>query len=142
MIWWLALPVFACVCAGVYLALSRDMFRCILGLGVLGAAANLILFAAGRLGSAQPAIVPIGEQVLGEAGNALPQALVLTAIVIGFALICFALVLLLRVIQEAGTDDATLLRHAEPRPEDPVKPPYTPADLEPVYPPVTKGDAS
>jgi multicomponent Na+:H+ antiporter subunit C len=133
-IWWLALTVFACVSAGVYLALSRDVFRCVLGLGVLGAAANLVLFASGRLGSARPAIVPLGERVLGEAGNALPQALVLTAIVIGFALICFALVLVLRLIQVADTDDAERLRHAEPLPDDPVKPPYTPEALEPVNP--------
>ena len=134
MIWLLALTVFVCITAGVYLALSRDVFRCVLGLGVLGAAANLVLFASGRLGSARPAIVPLGEQVLGEAGNALPQALVLTAIVIGFALICFALVLVLRLIQVADTDDAEQLRHAEPRPGDPVKPPYTPMALEPVNP--------
>ena len=56
MIWLLALTVFVCITAGVYLALSRDVFRCVLGLGVLGAAANLVLFAAGRLGSARPAI--------------------------------------------------------------------------------------
>lgn len=140
MIWLLALTVFVCVTSGVYLALSRDVFRCVLGLGVLGAAANLVLFSAGRLGSAQPAIVPLGEQVLGEAGNALPQALVLTAIVIGFALICFALVLVLRLIQVSDTDDAEQLRHAEPRPDDPVKPPYTPAVLEPVHPSMAGGD--
>lgn len=134
MIWLLALTVFVCITSGVYLALSRDVFRCVLGLGVLGAAANLVLFASGRLGSARPAIVPLGEQVLGEAGNALPQALVLTAIVIGFALICFALVLVLRLIQVADTDDAEQLRHAEPRPDDPVKPPHTPTELEPVNP--------
>ena len=134
MIWLLALTVFVCVTVGVYLALSRDLFRCVLGLGVLGAAVNLVLFASGRLGSARPAIVPLGEQVLGEASNALPQALVLTAIVIGFALICFALVLVLRLIQVTDTDDAEQLRHAEPLPDDPVKPPYTPMALEPAHP--------
>ena len=63
MIWLLALTVFVCITSGVYLALSRDVLRCVLGLGVLGAAANLVLFASGRLGSARPAIVPLGEQV-------------------------------------------------------------------------------
>jgi multicomponent Na+:H+ antiporter subunit C len=47
MIWLLALTVFVCITAGDYLALSRDVFRCVLGLGVLGAAANLVLFASG-----------------------------------------------------------------------------------------------
>jgi multicomponent Na+:H+ antiporter subunit C len=134
MIWLLALTVFLTVSAGAYLALSRDMFRCVLGIGMMGAAANLMLFSTGRLGSARPAIVPLGEQVLGEAANSVPQALVLTAIVIGFALICFALVLVLRLVQVADTDDAEQLRHAEPLPDDPVKPPYTPAALEPVHP--------
>ena len=123
MSWAVALAVFAASSAGIYLMLSRDVLRCVLGLAVLGSAANLALFAAGRLGSAQPPVVPLGETVLREAANPLPQALVLTAIVIGFALVCFSLVLVLRLIQRAGTDDALALRAAEPRPDDPVKPP-------------------
>ncbi|NIC40692.1 sodium:proton antiporter [Aquabacterium sp. A08] len=123
MIWVLALTVWVTVAAGVYLALSRDAFRTVLGLAVLGAAANLVLFAAGRLGSAAPAVVPLGETALRDAANPLPQALVLTAIVIGFALVCFSLALVLRLIQRSGTDDALALRQAEPLPADPVKPP-------------------
>jgi multicomponent Na+:H+ antiporter subunit C len=46
---------------GVYLALSRDALRIVLGLAVLGSAANLVLFAPGRLGSALPAVVPQGR---------------------------------------------------------------------------------
>lgn len=127
MIWVLALTVWVTVSAGVYLALSKDVFRCVLGLAVLGSAANLVLFATGRLGSVAPAVVPLGEQILTDAANPLPQALVLTAIVIGFALVCFSLALVLRLIQRAGTDDALALRQAEPVPTDSVKPPF---DLE------------
>jgi multicomponent Na+:H+ antiporter subunit C len=123
MTWAIALAVWFSVTAGVYLMLSRDVLRCVLGLAVLGSGANLALFAAGRLGPEAPAVVPLGEVVLREAANPLPQALVLTAIVIGFSLVCFSLVLVLRLIQRAGTDDATALRHAEPVPTDPVKPP-------------------
>lgn len=135
MIWVLAMTVWLTVTVGIYLALSRDVVRCVLGLAVLGSAANLVLFAAGRIGSAQPAVVPLGDQTLTVAANPLPQALVLTAIVIGFALVCFSLVLVLRLIGEARTDDATALRLAEPVPDDPVKPPTPQQGCEPDWPP-------
>ena len=134
----LALTVFVSVSAGLYLLTSRDLFRSVIGLAILGAAANLVLFGAGRIDSPLPAVVPLGEQILGESANPLPQALVLTAIVIGFALLCFSLVLVLRLIRDAQSDDALALRHAEPIPQDPVKPPATPDEAEPAWPP--RGD--
>jgi multicomponent Na+:H+ antiporter subunit C len=139
MIWALAVTVWLTVTVGIYLALSRDVVRCVLGLAVLGSAANLVLFAAGRIGSPLPAVVPLGDEVLASAANPLPQALVLTAIVIGFALVCFSLVLVLRLIREARTDDATALRLAEPVPDDPVKPPQPQPGCEPVWPPQPPG---
>ena len=142
MIWVLALTVWVTVTAGVVLALSKDVFRCVIGLAVLGSAVNLVLFATGRLGSASPAVVPMGETVLRDAANPLPQALVLTAIVIGFGLVCFALALVLRLIQRADTDDALALRAAEPVPDDPVKPPYAGEGHDPAWPPVTAAGAS
>ena len=131
----LVFSIWVTLTAGLYLALSRDMLRCVLGLAMLGAGANLLLFASGRLTSAQPAVVLAGEQALRAAANPLPQALVLTAIVIGFALLCFSLVLLLRLIPAAGTDDAQALRSAEPAPTDPVKPPLPQPGCEPPWPP-------
>jgi multicomponent Na+:H+ antiporter subunit C len=135
MMWVLGFTVWVTVAAGIYLTLSRDLFRIVIGLAVLGAAANLVLFAAGRVGSALPAVVPLGDSVLGPSANPLPQALVLTAIVIGFALVCFSLVLLLRLVRAAGTDDALALRLAEPRNDDPVKPPKPQPGCDPVWPP-------
>jgi multicomponent Na+:H+ antiporter subunit C len=132
---WIACTVWATVAAGLYLAMSRDALRCVLGLAVLGAGANLLLFASGRLGSALPAVVPLGETVLGESGNPLPQALVLTAIVIGFALLCFSLVLVLRLIRDAGSDDVLAIRYAEPLLDDAVKPPLLRPGCEPPWPP-------
>lgn len=134
MIWLLALTVWVTVSAGVYLALSKDLFRCVLGLGILGSAVNLVLLVSGRIEVMAPPVVPLGETVLTNAANPLPQALVLTAIVIGFALVCFALALVLRLIQLADTDDALELRMAEPHPEDPVKPPYNGLAHEPTWP--------
>jgi multicomponent Na+:H+ antiporter subunit C len=136
MIWAFAFAVFVSVTAGVYLALSRDLLRIVLGLSVLGAGANLVLFAAGRVGASAPAVVPAGLSALDAgAANPLPQALVLTAIVIGFALVCFSLVLVLRLIRDAGSDDAQALRHAEPPADDPVKPPLPRPGCDPAWPP-------
>lgn len=120
----LALTVASVVAAGVYLMLSRDLFRCIVGLAVLGSAVNLILFAAGRFGPLQPPIVVAGADRLAAAtADPLPQALVLTAIVIGFALLCFALALGARLRAQGASDDTDCLREAEPPSDDTVKPP-------------------
>jgi multicomponent Na+:H+ antiporter subunit C len=111
--------------------LSRDLLRIVVGTLVLGGGANLLLLAAGRLGATAPPVIAQGLPTLpADAANPLPQALVLTAIVIGFALACFSFVLLLRVVATTGTDDAQALRLAEPVPDDPVKPPL-PADEPP-----------
>jgi multicomponent Na+:H+ antiporter subunit C len=62
-----------------------------------------------------PAIVPPGlPQPIDGVANALPQALVLTAIVIGFGLIAFAFALTLRAGEELGTVDTDAMRSAEP----------------------------
>jgi multicomponent Na+:H+ antiporter subunit C len=128
MIWAVAFGLWITLAAGLYLALSRDVLRCVVGLALLGGAVNLLLLAAGRLGPAQPAVIEVGTQVLQGAANPLPQALVLTAIVIGFALLCFALVLVMELVRRVGTDDALELRLVEPVPTDSSKPPYAPAD--------------
>jgi multicomponent Na+:H+ antiporter subunit C len=119
----LVLTIAFTVTAGVYLALSRDLFRCIVGLAVLGSAINLVVFAVGRFGPVQPPIIAAGAEKLAEgAANPLPQALVLTAIVISFALLCFSLVLGARIRQQSGNDDTDELRNAEPPPADQLKP--------------------
>lgn len=122
MIWAVALALGTVITVGTYLALSRDLLRCIIGLALLGNGINLLLFAGGRLVSHAPPVIPAGEMVLGPAANPLAQALVLTAIVISFALLCFSLVLVLRIMQLAGSDDIEQLRTAEPPADDLLKP--------------------
>jgi multicomponent Na+:H+ antiporter subunit C len=122
MIWVFAIVMGVAVAAGTYLALSRDMFRMVVGLSVIGAAVNLLVFAAGRLTSAAPPIVAAGRQALEQAANPLPQALVLTAIVIGFALLCFSLLLMARMLSGGG-GDLRALRDAEPSHGAGYKPP-------------------
>lgn len=123
MIWALALAVWALLAAGTYLLLSRDLLRCVIGLSLLGTAVNLLLLGVGRSGSVLPPIVLPGQATLGAAANALPQALVLTAIVIGLALTAFSLVLVMQLVRSTEVDDVLALRWAEPEPQDPVKPP-------------------
>jgi multicomponent Na+:H+ antiporter subunit C len=80
------------------------------------------LFASGRLTVNAPPVIDSAELTLKAAANPLPQALVLTAIVISFALLCFSLVLAVRLLELAGSDDLVRLRAAEPPPTDAVKP--------------------
>lgn len=122
MIWAVALALGTVVAAGSYLALSRDLLRCLIGLVLLGNGINLLLFTAGRLASSLPPVIADGKMVLGVAANPLSQALVLTAIVISFSLLCFSLVLALQLIRIAGSDDLNRLRAAEPPSRDAIKP--------------------
>lgn len=108
----------------VYLLMSRQLVRVLLGVAIFGNAVNLLIFTAGRLMRDVPPIVPIEVYVPeGPIANPLPQALVLTAIVISFSLFAFLLVLAYRAYQELGTDNTDEMRLAEPEGEAP--PPLT-----------------
>jgi len=110
----LLLGVAALTSSGIYLLLSKDLLRSVVGLTLVGTAINLVLFISGRIGPTQPPIVAEGLTVLANAANPLPQALVLTAIVIGFALACLALVLALALREDEATDRIDALRRTEP----------------------------
>lgn len=91
---------------GVYMMLRRSMVKLILGLTLLGHAANLLIFTVGRITRNQPPIIEEGAKVLEEPyADPLPQALILTAIVIGFGVQAFAIVLLKRVFADVQIDD-------------------------------------
>lgn len=123
MIWLLAIGIGTVTAAGAFLALSRELLRCVVGISLLAAAANLVVFASGHPTAApQPPVIRSGLEKLTEAAAPLPQALVLTAIVIGFSLTCFSLVVVLAIAQRARTNDNRSLRTAEPRPGADGKP--------------------
>jgi multicomponent Na+:H+ antiporter subunit C len=104
--------------AAIYLMLSRHSVRVLLGIVVLGNGVNLLLFTSGRLTREVPPIIAAGLDVLPlGAANPLPQALILTAIVISFSFFAFLLVLTWRAFQELKTDDTDEMRMAEPRNE-------------------------
>ena len=110
-----AILVGVMVAASVYLILDRNLIRFIFGLVLVGNAINLMIFTVGRLDSRRPPLIPIEETTAVQEtfANALPQALILTAIVIGFALLSFIFVLFYRAYQELGTVDTELMRVAE-----------------------------
>lgn len=108
--------------AAIYLMLSKFSIRIMLGIAILGNGVNLLLFTAGRLTREVPPIIPAGLDTLPQgAANPLPQALILTAIVISFSFFAFLLVLAYRTYQALKTDDTHEMRLAEP--EDASPPP-------------------
>jgi multicomponent Na+:H+ antiporter subunit C len=112
----LSLLIGVLTAGAVFLMLSGDLMRFLLGLILISNAANLTIFTAGRLTPGAPALVPEGADFPdGVVANALPQALVLTAIVIGFGLFAFALVLAFRAYQSLGTLKVDDMRIAEPK---------------------------
>ena len=120
------------VAASVYLILDRNLIRFIFGLILAGNAINLLIFAVGRLDSQRPPLIPDSATALqGPYANALPQALILTAIVIGFALLSFIFVLFYRAYQELGTVDTEFMRVAEADTNDQL-PVSTPQPGEPA----------
>ncbi len=86
--------------SGVYLLLRARTFPVVMGLTLISYAVNLFLLAMGRLSTGIPAIIGQSQ----THADPLPQALVLTAIVIGFAMTAFVVVLALRSAGETGTD--------------------------------------
>ena len=116
----LAITIGVLVAVSVYLMLSRNVLRFIFGLVLISNAANLTIFTSGRLTEGAPPLIPPGADApIGLVANALPQALVLTAIVIGFGLFAFALILVFRAYTTLGTLNSDEMRVAEPREDRP-----------------------
>ena len=95
------------VAVATYLILSRNIIRVILGTAVLSHAAHLLILTMGDL---KRGSVPLLKEANAPYADALPQALILTAIVISFAVTAFILVLAYRAYQDIGTDDLDALR--------------------------------
>jgi len=87
--------------AGIYLIMRGQTYPVIIGLAFVTYAVNLFLFAMGRLVIDRP---PIIDPLAAGYTDPLPQALVLTAIVISFGMTAFIVVLALRGFLETGTD--------------------------------------
>jgi multicomponent Na+:H+ antiporter subunit C len=105
------------VAAGAYLMMSGKTLPYLFGLTMISNAANLLIFGTGRLTYGKPPLIPEGAKTITGAANALPQALILTAIVIGFGLLVFALALAYRSFYVLKTTEMDEMRVAEPPPE-------------------------
>lgn len=106
----LAVTIGVLYAAGLYLVMRRSIVKLVLGLALLGHAANLLIFTVGRLSRDGAPIIPPGtERLVPPHADPVPQALVLTAIVIGFGVQAFALVLVKRAYRETGTGDLDAL---------------------------------
>lgn len=100
--------------AALYLLLRRSVVKLVIGLALLSNTINLLIFTAGRLTRAAPPLVPEnGEVLTAPYADPLPQALILTAIVISFGVLAFALVLVHRAHQMVGTDDLDDMRSTD-----------------------------
>lgn len=110
----LAIVVGVLYAAGVYMLLRRSIVRLIIGLALLSNAANLLIFTSSGLTRGNPPVMSVDEKVLSPAAaDPLPQALILTAIVISFGVLAFAVVLLKRAYETAGADDLSQLRSTD-----------------------------
>lgn len=92
--------------AGLYMIMRRSIVKILIGLSLLAHAANLLIFSSSGLVVGQAPIIPgDAEKLTAPYADPLPQALILTAIVIGFGVQAFALALIKRVCDVASTDD-------------------------------------
>ena len=102
----LAVTVGGIFAAGLYMMMRRSVVKIFIGLTLLGYASNLLIFTVGRLTRGRAALIgPEEHALIPPYPDPLPQALILTAIVIGFGVQAFALVLLRRAYQTVGSDD-------------------------------------
>ncbi len=101
----LALGIGALTSSGVYLLLRPRTFQVIMGLTLISYAVNLFIFSMGRLKvDSEPVLIAGIKATLANTADPMPQALVLTAIVIGFAMTALFLVVMLASRGLAGTD--------------------------------------
>lgn len=92
--------------SGIYMIMRRSMVKLILGIILLGNGVNLLIFVLGRITKGEPPIIDSAEKVLeGVYADPIPQALILTAIVISFGLQAFAIILIKRTFKVLKTDD-------------------------------------
>lgn len=110
----LAVVTGALYATGLYLMLRRSVVRLVLGLALISHAANLLIFSAAGMTRARPPIVPEGAaRPEAPFADPVPQALILTSIVLGFAILAFAMVLIKRAYQTVGTDDLDAMRSTD-----------------------------
>lgn len=102
----LAVSVGVLFATGAYMLMRRSFVKLVVGLALLGHAANILIYASSRPVRGEPPLIELGATAPEKPySDPLPAALVLTAIVIGFGIVSFTIVLIRRAYQDLGTDD-------------------------------------
>lgn len=110
----LALMTGVLYAGGIYLILRRSLVKLIIGLVLLGNGVNLLIFLMGGLVKGSPPIIPDASKYVDQlVADPVPQALVLTAIVISFGLQSFAIILIKRAYRVLKTDDIDKLNETD-----------------------------
>ena len=109
----LAILVGVLYTAGVYMLLRRSILKFIIGIIFLSNATNLLVFISSGIIAGKPAFVDGTTPPPNNLADPLPQALVLTAIVIGFGIVVFTLALKFKFFETTGTDDLDQLQQTD-----------------------------
>lgn len=118
----LAIVIGTLFASSFYMMLRRSMVKMIVGLILLGHAANLLIFVNGTLTRGKPPLIEKGADVLlAPYSDPVTQALILTAIVISFGLQAFVLVLFKRAYSSIKTDDLDKMRSTDTNIDKPEK---------------------
>ena len=96
--------------AGLYLMLRRRLAQLIIGLGLLSNGSNVLILAAAGVTRGRPPIITGTSVTADQFADPVPQALILTAIVIGFGVLAFSLVLAHRVHRSIDSDDIDMIK--------------------------------
>ncbi|WP_148253533.1 Na+/H+ antiporter subunit C [Aidingimonas lacisalsi] len=98
----------------IYMMLRRSIVKLVIGLMLLSNAANLLIFTSAGMTRGAPPLIPEGaSEPLGQVADPLPQALVLTAIVIAFGVLSFAVVLIRRAYEIVKADDLDKMKDTD-----------------------------
>jgi len=110
----LAILIGVLYAAGIFMMLRRSMVKLLIGIILLGNGANMLIFLLGRITKGKPPVIPDELKSLTDVyADPIPQALILTAIVISFGLQAFAIILLKQVYNVSHTDDLDNLNTTE-----------------------------
>ena len=109
----LAILVGVLYTAGVYMLLRRSILKFIIGIIFLSNATNLLVFLSAGIIPGEPAFIDASGTITNNLADPLPQALVLTAVVIGFGIVVYLLAVKYRLFYETKTDDLDQLKPTE-----------------------------
>ena len=112
--WFMAIVVGGLFSAAVYMMLRRSIIKLVMGLIILSNAANLAIFTVSGMTRGEPPFVDETTKLVStNVADPLPQALILTAIVIAFGVLAFSVVLIHRAYEVVGTDDLDQMKDTD-----------------------------